>query len=298
MSGPRLRPATEADAPAVSELMSAAWREPVAEAKVLLTWGSPRVDADRDARMAVDPAGRAVGFVQVEQQGGSREKVWMYVAGEPVTSLLDWGEGRANELAHQSRRLFSGAVSENTALLEALEARGFSRVRASYRMAIELDGELERPTWPPGIDVRTFQPGEERLVYEIQQETFVDSWEYERHPYEDWAHWLLAPEFHHRELWLLAVEGEEVAGISLCWPDPSREGVGWVGILGVRRPWRRRGLGRALLLQSFAEFRRRGFRTVVLGVDAESLTGANKLYESAGMRVIRRFEVYEKTLGA
>jgi ribosomal protein S18 acetylase RimI-like enzyme len=62
----------------------------------------------------------------------------------------------------------------------------------------------------------------------------------------------------------------------------------------VLRPWRRRGLGRALLLQAFAAFRERGLARAALGVDAESLTGANRLYESAGMHVAARFDIYEK----
>jgi ribosomal protein S18 acetylase RimI-like enzyme len=73
-------------------------------------------------------------------------------------------------------------------------------------------------------------------------------------------------------------------------------GVGWVGILGVRRQWRRRGLGRALLLKALQEFRSRGFREVGLGVDAASLTGATRLYESVGMRVTAQFDIYEKQL--
>jgi mycothiol synthase len=296
VTGVQLRPPSENDVGVVSELMSAAWEEPVAATLVRLIWASPRMNVARDARIAVEPAGGPTGFVQIEQQGEAGEKLWMYVAGEPLVALLDWGEARAQALAREGGRIFSGAVSGNAGLIEALEQRGFSRVRASYRMGIELGHELEPPAWPPGVAMRTFRPGDERVVYEVQQETFRDTWEYERHPYDEWTHWLLDPNFHHPELWLLAVDGEEVAGIALCWPDQTLEGVGWVGILGVRRPWRRRGLGRALLLQSFVEFRRRGSRRVVLGVDAESLTGANTLYESAGMRVVRRFDIYEKPL--
>jgi mycothiol synthase len=65
-------------------------------------------------------------------------------------------------------------------------------------------------------------------------------------------------------------------------------------VLGVRRRWRRRGLGLALLLQSFTDFRRRGATRVGLGVDAESPTGAVSLYEQAGMQVVRRNDAYEK----
>jgi len=91
------------------------------------------------------------------------------------------------------------------------------------------------------------------------------------------------------------VDGSEVAGISLCPPcsisDPA---MGWVGTLGVRRPWRKRGLGLALLLHSFGEFYRRGFRKAGLGVDASSLTGAVRLYEKAGMHVAQIFDHYER----
>jgi len=98
-------------------------------------------------------------------------------------------------------------------------------------------------------------------------------------------------------LWLLAMDGDQIAGISLnaaqADDDPD---VGWVSSLGVLRPYRRKGLGLALLQHSFAEFYRRGKRKVGLGVDAYSLTGATRLYERAGMHVARQFSTFEKEL--
>jgi mycothiol synthase len=71
-----------------------------------------------------------------------------------------------------------------------------------------------------------------------------------------------------------------------------------VNILGVRRPWRRRGVALALLQHSFREFYSRGRYKVGLGVDAQSLTGATRLYEKAGMRSdpSRQLVLYEKEL--
>ena len=66
--------------------------------------------------------------------------------------------------------------------------------------------------------------------------------------------------------------------------------------LGVRRPWRGRGVGRALLLHTFGEFHRRGVDRVSLGVDAENPTGATRLYESVGMNTVLEQSVYEKSL--
>jgi GNAT superfamily N-acetyltransferase len=101
------------------------------------------------------------------------------------------------------------------------------------------------------------------------------------------------------DLWYLAMDGDEIAGVSLC-TRQSREDkkMGWVRVLGVRRPWRRRGLGLALLHHSFGEFHRLGKARVGLGVDASSLTGATGLYEKAGMNPIRQFDSYRLVLRA
>jgi ribosomal protein S18 acetylase RimI-like enzyme len=98
-------------------------------------------------------------------------------------------------------------------------------------------------------------------------------------------------------LFFLAMDGDEIAGISLCPPSAIGDGtMGWVGTLGVRRPWRKRGLGLALLRHSFGEFYRRGMHKVGLGVDAENLTGALRLYENAGMHIESAFDLFEKEL--
>jgi mycothiol synthase len=100
-------------------------------------------------------------------------------------------------------------------------------------------------------------------------------------------------------LWFLAMDGDEIAGLCLCsgrtTEDPE---MGWVRILAVRRPWRRRGLGLALLGIAFETCRRKGCRRVGLSVDANSLTGATALYEKAGMHVLSINHTYQKELRA
>ena len=94
-------------------------------------------------------------------------------------------------------------------------------------------------------------------------------------------------------LWFLADDGSDDAGASIC---ALRGDIGWINTLGVRRPWRRRGVALALLQHSFGELYRRGRRNVRLGVDASSLTGATRLYERAGMREDRRYVIYSREL--
>jgi ribosomal protein S18 acetylase RimI-like enzyme len=95
-------------------------------------------------------------------------------------------------------------------------------------------------------------------------------------------------------LWFVVRAGEEIA--AAVWNLANRNGGGYVAALGVRRRWRGLGLGKALLYHSFAEFVRRGQTRVTLGVDAESPTGATKLYERVGMHVELESVVFEKAL--
>ena len=85
------------------------------------------------------------------------------------------------------------------------------------------------------------------------------------------------------ELWWLAWDdaaGEAAGGVIAY----DHGDLGWIQGLGVRRPWRRRGLGAALLAHALAAFAARGQLRVDLGVDAEGATRPLRLYERAGMQ--------------
>ncbi len=281
-----LRAAREEDACEVARLTSETSPEPVDEASILLDWSFPGVQLEHDARLGRDA------YALVESLDD--ERVWIGLAGRLSPTLLDWAEHRAREMG---TRLFSGGWSTQDMLLLELEHRGFGLVRNSHRMAIDLGEPTPDPVWPDGVEARTFEPGDERVFYELHQETFEDSWEPIEETYEEWAHQLLAPAALTPDLWVLAAVRGEPVGFAICHPQAVDKELGWVRILGVRRSFRGRGLGRALLLHSFAEFRRQGMTRAGLGVDGESPTGANKLYEAAGMHVSARFAIYEKVVG-
>jgi mycothiol synthase len=282
-----LRVPTGDDLAEVVRLMNMYWPEPVDEDTVRCAWSSPKTDVSLDARLE---DGRAYAFV--EELGDDR--VWIDLRGDPSTALLEWAEGRARELGV---RFFAGAWETHESLRATLEERGFGVVRHGYRMEIELAEPPPPAVWPDGIEVRTFRPGDERIFHAVQQEAFEDSWEPVPSSFAEWEHWFLgsSPRFA-PDLWFLALAGDEPAGVAVCHPHTADPEVGWVGELGVLRPWRRRGIGRALLLEAFRTFRERGFARAGLGVDAKSLTGANRLYESAGMRVSARYDVLEKVV--
>lgn len=297
-----LRPPLDEDVPAIIELMNAAslaafGTADTTEAELRRWLTSPDVDPVRDLRLA-EQDGLVVGYADVDPTGTDPVRNWCDICVHPAaqveavaTALVSWAEERS---AEGLLRVWVPSVA--TDLKRSYEQLGLQLVRHSFRMQIDLGAEPEAATWPEGIEVRMFRKGDEQVVYEAHQETFEDSWEHVREPYEEWAHWLVERDDFDPSLWFLAHDGDELAGILLSVPMETEPDAGYVQILGVRRRWRRRGLGLALLRHAFREFHHRGFARVTLGVDATSLTGANRLYASAGMRVVRQFDFYEKAL--
>ena len=277
------RAPTDADVEDVVRLKSMHAPEPADAELVRQEWSAPGFDRDLDARI------EDLAYAQVESLDETR--VWLELHGRPSAALVDWAEERATE---RGDRILSGSWATNDVILVELRRRGFRPIRHSFRMAIALDEDVAEPVWPGRVRVRTFREGDERTFYDLQHETFADTWEPIDTPYDEWAHWLLGDSSFDPGLWLIAEDEGEPAGFALCKRRRGDSELGYVQVLGVRRAWRGRGLGRALLLTAFHEFRARGLGRAGLGVDAENPTGATKLYESVGMRVTHRFEIYEK----
>jgi mycothiol synthase len=175
---------------------------------------------------------------------------------------------------------------------------GYQEARRFYHMQIDLDTPLEPPTMPEGLKLRPFDPEQDGpAVHAAIEESFRDHWGHIDVPYDAWKrHRLEEPAFD-PTMWFIAYEGDEVAGVSLCrrWGDDTPE-LAWLGTLGVRRPWRKRGLGMALLKHSFYVFQQRGYTLGGLGVDSDSKTNALALYERAGMSVHKIGIVYRRVM--
>jgi mycothiol synthase len=204
-------------------------------------------------------------------------------------SLPDVEPGSPASVMAVGARDTAGAVARDA---------GYRLVRQTHRMGISLNGLRPQPVQvPPGIVIRTYDPADETEVYATHQETFADLVDHARLGHDEWhAHRIETPSFD-PSLWFVARDGGEVAGIVLCqvhWSgDPQH---GHVNILGVRRPWRGRGLGIALLQHAFVSMRERGMTSATLGVDSDNATGALRLYERAGMSIELSYDIYRKEL--
>ena len=256
-------------------------------------WTAPDVDFP-DNVLVAELEGRLVGYADVIPRG---EAAWLDVRGTDARAydpLLEAIARRADTLGRDQVR---GWAPENDRdLHEAYERAGFRPFRHSFRMEIELGGDLSLPEWPDGFSVRPFREGDGRAAWETQQDSFADTWGFTPEPFETWAHWNLG-EYFQPAHWFFVETGDEVAAVALCREPESEPGLGWVNILGVRPAYRRRGLAIALLQHVFAHFASRGLTTVGLGVDAENPTGAVRLYERAGMHVARRDIRFERVTG-
>jgi ribosomal protein S18 acetylase RimI-like enzyme len=156
-------------------------------------------------------------------------------------------------------------------------------------MAITLEQPPPPPQWPAGIHVRAFNRGsDERAAFEAYEESSLDMW---GRPPGVFDQWLAFTRQADPGLLHIATDGEAIAGVCAT---SLVAGRGHIGGLRVRRGWRRRGLGLALLRHAFGEFYRRGAREISLSVDAESPTQAPQLYFKAGMHVAHSYVVYEK----
>ncbi len=309
----RLRPAKWDDLEAVTQLIydvcaaDGDTSVAVTPEELKHEWRSPGFNLERDAFIVETSDGRIVGFE--EFNNGHAHAILQadgYVhpayKGRGIgTSLLRAVEARAVEemaLAEPEVRVALRSTIDNRdpSSHELHRNEGYQPLRYHWRMEIVLDGPPPDPKFPQGIELRPFIKGEHDIpVWQAQNEAFRDHWGSHDQTLEEWKRSRFDdPEFN-PSLWAIAWDGDQVAGFSL---NRYRMGIGWIRTLGVRRPWRKRGLGEALLYASFGEFYRRGMKTIGLGVDAQNPTGATRLYQKAGMYPASEFLTYEKELRA
>jgi len=229
-----------------------------------------------------DDTGIAVGIVHREWRGRGLG-----------TELVDRSEERLRALG--VGRVHAVTLAPDVAANPLLTLRGYGEVRRFWEMTIELgDDAPPEPQLPEGFRIEPFSTESARAFHAALEEAFAEHWEFEPTPFEKWWERQIAKPDHDPSLWFLIRTDEDV--VAATRNDPERSGGGWIGAIGVRPACRGRGLAKALLLQSFGEFHRRGQRRVGLGVDSENASGATKLYESVGMVVDSEQVVWEKEL--
>ncbi len=271
------------------------------------TWKSEGFNLERDAILVETQDGQVVGYEEfynakdhydLDTDGYVHPKFKGLGIG---TALLKKIEERAQtevELAEPDVRVFirSSIDNKDEQAHSLFKTEGYFPIRYHWRMETELHETPPAVTFPAGIELCPFVKEEHSIaVWQADNEAFRDHWGSHDSTFEEWSHRKFGKSDFDPTLWMIAWDGDQIAGYS---QNRFRMGIGWIGTLGVRRPWRKMGLGLALLQHSFGEFYKRGTTTIGLGVDASNPTGATRLYQRAGMYVASEFATYEKELRA
>jgi mycothiol synthase len=303
--GYRFRAPTPGDLDAVAEILVADdlhdGRQSVLGADFLRDeWSRAGFDLATDAWVVVDRGGAVVGYGQATREEPAVVESWGVVhpghRGRGIgASLLDRIQRRASELAAglPAARFRHAINAGDRAAAAMLAARGLHPVRHFWHMQIDLAEGFEPGPAPlpegiriGGIDPRVHLPA----VHAVLAQAFAGDWGHHPEPLARWVAQQTASPSYDPTLWLLATEAGEPVGALTANVAGDH---GWVDELGVLAPFRGRGIARALLLRSFATFAGRGLRRVLLNVDAENPTGATRLYERVGMRVVNRWDLWE-----
>ena len=272
-----------------------------------------RLDLDKDVLVAeVDgvPVAFVMGGWELDNDGGHNYEAWCEVHPDfrrrgLGTALLRWVEERqaqvaAGHPADVAKRLQSWTDEAEAGRIALLEAHGYQVVRYDFEMERPNLDDIPDLPLPAGIELRPAREDDLRRFWETEVEVFRDHWgaiddseaSFER---------MRADPRRDLSLWVVAWEGDEIVGQVLNRIDREANAElglkrGWVNSVGVRAPWRRRGIGRSLVAESLRVLRDAGMNQAGLGVDSENANGAVGVYEAVGFSVTRRERVYRKPL--
>ena len=262
------------------------------QASVSSDWQAVGFDLGRDTVLLAD-GGQVVGYALTDGSGDADSVADPARAAEGLEErLLAWleheGDARRTPLHHYWD-------AGDTAAQARFRERGWQAGRTYWRMRVDLDAPTPEPQWPVGVTVRGLDPERDgRTAHEIVRTAFADIGDGSgQRTWEEWEALMLSPDRFDAGLALVAQEAGEVVAVSMGELLPESA---FVRQLAVPRAHRGRGLALAMLHETFRRAAQRGLPVVVLGVDAANATGAVRLYERAGMRIVEEFTRWDRPL--
>lgn len=316
------RSGTPDDLEALLEILNEYWETMTGMVKFTLDdfrsiFSTPGFDMASSLQVVTSPKGEMIAAVMVMDLADPPIHPNIYgcirkgFEGQGIgTYLLQWGEERARQVISRCPEgarvsMYLQTSQSHQPTIRLFDKLNLTPVRFTWFMARSLDEKSPDPIWPGNIQIKTYQDVPDlEAVLRATDEAFEDHWGHvdrsgDKERVERYRHSIETNDDFDPTIWYLAIDRDEIAGMALCDPRVGEDrSTGVVDVLGVRRSWRRQGLGLALLHHAFNEFYERGYKQVILGVDTQNLTGATRLYEKAGMSVARELAIYEKELRA
>jgi mycothiol synthase len=316
------RPLSIDDAPAVTDLLAALERaEPTdnsyTETEIREEFTAPPAALDGGGVALLD-GNRLVGYGVLHVT--ARDPQWVAFADGGVhPDVHRRGVGRwllARQCA-QARALSAaqspdrpaevrvGVAESRTGTIAALADAGFVPRRYFFRMRADLAGSVADIADPPGVRIRPYRDEDDEAVRLVSNASFADHWgSAPREPGAWRAEFSGAASFRPAASFVAeftADKGRGIVGFLLAAEhdaDTERRGhrTGAVARVGTVRAARGRGIGTALVARSLAAMRELGFAAAELGVDAESPTGAGRLYARLGFEVFARDQLHSRAV--
>jgi mycothiol synthase len=301
------------DAPALSELLNRIDRHagghPGWTPDEVASFADAMVrNATVDTRLAFAPGGVliAAALVLAPPDGGFRVDLIGGVhpgwRGRGLgRELLGWQLDRATEVhretaSHVTWEIHAGSMAADEDAQRLFRRFDLAPARYWFDMVAPTTG-VPTLALPDGLQVVTYSPTFERALHAVHSEAFADHWGYQSRELAEWAKVSVGMDTFRSELSVLALDGEEIAGYVLSYDDADAERL-YIGQVGVRRSWRRRGLAGALLIRVLRAAGASGLPRAGLSADADSPTGAVGVYERAGFAVEARAVTYSVPLPA
>jgi len=260
-----------------------------------------QINLARDSWLAFDAKGALHGYCAVLPWG---EGARIVIYDDPGTEdtdlflgLLLMCEKRAvniiNEENNPAKRGIYTHLSDSAAHQRSiLEEAGYRIKKYIFNMHKDLNDAQPEYELPQGFSIRTTIPGQdEPAIHALVQEAF-DWREREYQSFEDWKKFMIHPDSFNPDLWFLAVKDNEIIGTCLCFKYSD---IGWIRQLAVKKPFRKLGIGRALLQHSFKTFKALGLSKAGLAVESVNANAVN-FYQSAGMYKAVHLDEYVKSV--
>ncbi|MEE4193951.1 MAG: GNAT family N-acetyltransferase [Anaerolineae bacterium] len=196
----------------------------------------------------------------------------------------------ASGMPEEQKKIFrTWRKNKATDIIAFLQQHGYRPERFFFEMSRPIEKEIPDCPLPEGIEIRPVEPSHYRAIWDADQEAFHDHWGYAEPTEQMFEAW--QKERHFRpQYWKVAWEGDQVCGMVRNYFDEEENKQnnrqrGWTEEISVRRPWRGKGLAKALIAESIRMFRDMGMEETALGVDSDNPNGALKLYETMGYEV-------------
>jgi mycothiol synthase len=271
-----------------------------------------RCDPERDLLLA-EVDGRTAGYSRVwwgQELDGPR--LYMQVCfvdpefgGRGIGSaLFAWNEERLRQIAAEHdvpEKMFEVWANDvNAGAVALIRGRGFEPVTYSAEMVRPSVHDLPDHRLPEGLEIRPVTEDQLRPIWEAEVEHFRDHWGYVE-PTEGSYDRFLAFPYNDLTLWKVAWDHGAVAGMVRSFIDTAQNeehgyARGWTESISTARRWRRRGVAKALIVESIRELASRGMTEVALGVHTENPNGAYDLYAGLGYKVVATWTTYRKPL--